>query len=137
MAQLTPYLFFKGNCKEAMTFYKDCLGGALDIKTVGESPGAAHMPPENQNSVMHAALTTDSMVLMASDLMDSGPRVVGNAISLTISGVSVEQLKMYFAKLSEGGKVTKELKEEFFGTYGDLVDKYGIRWMFQAERVKK
>jgi len=27
--------------------------------------------------------------------------------------------------------VTHALKEEFFGTYGDLVDKYGFSWMFQ------
>ena len=46
MAQLNPYLNFDRNCREAMNFYKDCLGGELFLQTVGEMPEmAAQMPP--------------------------------------------------------------------------------------------
>ena len=29
MPTLNPYLTFNGNCREAMTYYKECLGGEL------------------------------------------------------------------------------------------------------------
>ncbi len=36
MAVTTPYLNFDGKCREAMQFYKDCLGGELTIMTFGD-----------------------------------------------------------------------------------------------------
>lgn len=37
MKEITPYLNFGGNCREAMTFYQRCLGGELTVGTFGES----------------------------------------------------------------------------------------------------
>ena len=34
MAQILAYLKFDGNCREAMTFYKECFGGKLTFNTV-------------------------------------------------------------------------------------------------------
>ena len=134
MAQLNPYLTFNGNCREAMEFYKACLGGELSIMTVGESPMASQMPDKKDN-VMHSILKKDGMVLMASDMIMAGELTRGNTITLCINGGSAEELKTFFTKLSEGGTVGHELKEEFFGTYGDLIDKFGINWMFQTDNA--
>ena len=41
MARLNPYLNFDNNCREAMNFYKDCLGGELFLQTVSELPEMA------------------------------------------------------------------------------------------------
>jgi len=41
VANLNPYLNFDNNCREAMNFYKDCLGGELFFQTVGEMPAMA------------------------------------------------------------------------------------------------
>jgi uncharacterized glyoxalase superfamily protein PhnB len=51
---LDPYLFFKGNCREAMEFYKGIFGGELTISTFGEA-----MPnePEMKDKIMHAMLS--------------------------------------------------------------------------------
>ena len=47
MAQLNPYLNFPGNCRLAMEFYRECLGGELFLQTVGEMPEmAVQMPPD-------------------------------------------------------------------------------------------
>jgi PhnB protein len=130
MAQLSPYLTFKGNCREAMTFYKECLGGKLKLQTVGETPMAAQMPKEMRNSIMHSVLEKkDGFTLMASDMCGPGDRVQGNTMSLTLVCKSKKELETCFSKLSAGGKVGNPLKEEFFGTIGDLVDKFGFRWM--------
>lgn len=134
MAQLNPYLTFNGNCREAMEFYKACLGGELSIMTFGDSPMASQMPDKKDN-VMHSMLKKDGMVLMASDMIMPGELIQGNTVTLCINGGSAEELKTFFTKLSEGGTVGHELKEEFFGTYGDLTDKFGINWMFQADNA--
>ncbi len=134
MAQLNPYLTFNGNCREAMEFYHTCLGGELSIMTVGESPMKDQMPDKKDN-VMHSMLKKDGMVLMAADMIMPGELIRGNTVTLCINGSSAEELKTSFTKISEGGTVGHELKEEFFGTYGDLIDKFGINWMFQADNA--
>ena len=132
MMTLTPYLSFNGNCSEAMKFYQSCLGGDLDIQTVGDSPSAEQMS-DKKDQVMHSMLKSDGIVLMASDMIMEGEAKPGTNVTLTLSGGSLEDLKKYFEKLSEGGKVRQPLQATFFGTYGDLVDKYGFAWAFQSD----
>ena len=132
MMTLTPYLSFNGNCAEAMEFYKSCLGGDLDLQKVGDAPKEAQMPGK-ENLVMHSTLKSNGIVLMASDLMMEGEAKSGTNITLTLSGGSLLEIKGMFEKLSEGGKVRQPLQATFFGTYGDLVDKYGIAWAFQSD----
>lgn len=135
MMRLTPYLSFEGNCKEAMEFYKSCLGGELEVNLVGESPMVKDMP-DKKNQVLHSMLKSNAIILMASDLVMEGEVKPGNNVTLTLSGGGISELKEYFSKLSEGGKVTHPLEETFFGIYGDLTDKYGFNWAFQAEKDK-
>jgi PhnB protein len=129
MPQLIPYLTFKGNGREAMTFYKECLGGELQIMTYGESPVAAQMPKELHDSVMHGVLRKNDFVLMASDMMASEEPVQGNAVTLTLICPTIEELESSFSRLSAGGKVGHPLEKQFFGTIGDFTDKFGFRWM--------
>ena len=53
-------------------------------------------------------------------------------MTLCLSSEDREEIRGYFAKLAVGGTVTQPLKEEFFGLFGALTDRYGINWMFQA-----
>lgn len=132
MTTLTPYLSFNGNCKEAMEFYKSCLGGELEISMVGDSPMAEKMP-DKKDWVMHSMLKSNGIVLMASDLIMGGEAKPGNNITLTLSGGSLTELKELWAKFQEGSKVNQPLQTTFFGTYGDLTDKYGFVWAFQSD----
>ena len=125
MMTLTPYLSFEGNCAEAMEFYKSCLGGELEINKVGDSPAEAEMPGK-ENWVMHSMLKSGSITIMASDLMKGENVSTGTNVTLTLSGGTLAELKGFFEKLSEGGKVTQPLQAAFFGTYGDLRYKYGF-----------
>ncbi len=133
MARLTPYIRFNGNCREAMTFYRDCLGGELEIQTVGESPMAAGMPAETHDRVLHAVLVADGITIMASDMGGSEHAVQRGAFTLCVNSDDLAQTRTFFDKLSVGANVTNPLKEEYFGTYGDLTDQYGISWMFQVD----
>jgi PhnB protein len=141
MAQLTPYVFFDGSCREAMEFYKECLGAELTMQAVGDTPAAEHMPPEARQKIMHAALTRGEhkeTVLMASDWMGQGKFVNGNSISLSIHCTSDAEIKALFAGLSAGGKVTMPLADQFWGaTFGTLVDKFGIAWMLNYDKIPR
>lgn len=133
MTHLTPYLHFNGACRAAMTFYQECLGGHLSIENVGESPMAQSMPAEVHGNVLHATLTHQDWVLMASDMMAGPDSVPGNVMTVCLNGGSREETRGYFDRLAVGGTVTHPLVDEFFGMFGDLTDRFGISWMFQAD----
>jgi PhnB protein len=133
MAALTSYLLFDGNCKEGMEFYKSCLGGELTQMKVGDSPAKEFMPASQHEKIVNARLRSGSMDISASDwLRPDRERNQGNTVCLYISAGSREELRLLFDRLSEGADVTDPLKEMFFGSYGALNDKFGMRWMFHC-----
>ncbi len=135
MAQINAYLTFSGNCREAMTFYRACLGGALIFQTVGESPLAEKMPQQMKDCILHATLTKDALVLLGSDMVAPTGLVRGNAVSLSLSCNSEEEIKVCYHRLSAGGKVDHPLEDTFWGAlFGDLTDKFGNHWLLNFNR---
>ena len=129
MTNINSYLTFSGNCREAMTFYKECLGGELTLQTVGESPLADKMPPEMKESILNSSLINGGMVIMASDMAPQQGLTKGNTISLMLNCSSDEEIKTCYEKLSAGGKTEHPLEDTFWGAvFGDLTDKYGNHW---------
>ena len=136
MKDLNTYLTFDGNCREAMTFYQQCLGAELQVMSFADAP-VGGMPAEAANRVMHARLSKGSAVLMASDTMPGMPLQQGSNFSISINCESMEEIQAYFAALGENGKVTMPLQDTFWGAhFGMLTDKFGINWMFNLETAK-
>jgi PhnB protein len=130
------YITFNGNCREAMTFYKDCLGGELHIMNFEGS--GMDVPAEAKNNVLHSTLQKDGILLMASDTMPGKPPIVGNNLSISINCESQAQTDAFFNGLVAGGKPTMPLQKTFWGAYfGMLTDKFGINWMFNFDEPKK
>ncbi|HYV90215.1 MAG TPA: VOC family protein [Chitinophagales bacterium] len=130
MTQIQSYLTFSGNCREAMMFYKECLGGELTLQTIGESPMAEQMPPEMKQSILHSTLTNKGVVLMASDMVSNNGLIRGNAVSLMLNCSSEDEIKDYYTKLSKDGEATHPLENTFWGAvFGDLTDKFGNHWL--------
>src|SRR5436305_7509417 len=100
MTQINAYINFDGNCREAMTFYKDCIGGELSMQTVEGSPIEAQCPPGIKHHILHASLMKDDLVLMGSDMQEPGGFTKGNNIALSLSCSSDEEIKTFFSKLS-------------------------------------
>lgn len=134
MAKLNPYLNFNNKCREAMTFYKNCLGGELFFQTVDELPEmAAQMPPEMKESILHAMLTSGDIVIMASDHNREGG-IEGNTIQLCINCDSEEQLHTFFDKLSQGGRIIQKPEHmPWGGKYAELQDRYRKYWLFNYQ----
>ena len=133
---VNAYLNFNGNCREAMTFYRDCLGGELTFQKVAESPMAAQMPSEAGANILHSMLAAEGIVLMGSDMM--GHHLVkGNTISLCLNCSGDDEIHQFFDKLSTGGRIKTPLHQTFWGaTYGELTDRYGVDWMFNYSKNK-
>jgi PhnB protein len=133
VVQLAPYLNFNGNCREAMTFYQDCLGGDLSVMTFGEAPMSEQMPEEARNNVMHSQLAAGAITVMAADTMPGmAASQGGGPVTLALVSDDRDEIRGYYDKLSAGGTITQPLEEAFFGMYGALNDQFGISWMFQA-----
>jgi PhnB protein len=130
METINAYLTFNGNCHEAMTFYKACLGGELKFQTIGESPMADKMPAQMKEQILHATLTKGGLILMASDMVSDEGLTKGNTISLALICSSEEEIQHCYKALSAGGKANHPLENTFWGaTFGDLTDKYGNHWI--------
>jgi len=135
MTTLTPYLLFDGNCRQAMEFYRSCFGGELTKVLVKDSPAKDSMPAFQHEKILNARLKAGNFDLSASDWLHLvETRVRGNSVCLFLNGGTPEELRSLFARLSEGGDVTDPLQEMFFGMYGALNDKFGVRWMFQCNQ---
>lgn len=131
---INTYLTFNGNCREAMTFYQECLGGELSFQTVGESPMAARMPARMKHCIIHAVLTTNELVLMGSDMVGEQGLKKGNSVSMMLHCNSEEDTRAFYDKLSEGGRQTHPLEHTFWGAlFGDLTDKFGNQWLLHYQ----
>lgn len=127
---IISYLTFNGNCREAMNFYKECIGGTLRLQTLGETPDAGKMPETMQEYVIHATLKSETLVLMATDLVGEMGLIKGNAVSLLLNCSSEKEMRKYYKKLRAGGMATQLLEKNFFGVWlGSLTDKYGNYWL--------
>ena len=128
-----PYLFFSGNCREAMTRYKEIFGGELFVMRMGDAPDAGDLPPEKADLVIHAAVMIDGGMLMASDdPMTDGPITV-SGIQVSVSPKTAEEATRVFDALAEGGQVTQPLIPTFFSpAFGMCVDRFGTPWMISA-----
>ena len=137
MKEIGAYLNFDGNCRQAMEFYKRCLGGELFTMAFSEMPG--ELPKEirqMKDRLMHASLTKGSLRLMASDTMPGMDFRPGNNFAIHVQCDAAQEAEKLFAAFNEGGKVIMPLQETFWAArYGMLVDKFGIQWMFNVERL--
>jgi PhnB protein len=127
-SRLNPYISLDGTAREAMEFYKDVFGGELTISTFGEF-GQADTPIADK--VMHAQLETENgYTLMASDTPPGMDFTPGGNITISLSGEDEDDLRSYWAKLSDGGTVTMPLEKQMWGDiFGQCVDRFGIPWM--------
>ena len=105
MTQISAFLSLNGNCREVMTFYKECFDGELFILSVEESPVAATLPAESQKSILHANLFKGNLSLLAADIIPPMELLRGNGVALFIECSSEEEIYTYFSNLSSGGQI--------------------------------
>ena len=139
MDQLEPYLFFDGNCAEAMRFYQRTLGGTLEMMmTHAESPEAARSPPGSANRIMHAAIVVGGRRLMASDAMAGEPYEGMKGFKLSLVYPTVDEARKVFDALAVNGRVQMPMEKTFWvESFGMLTDRFGTPWMVSGGEQSK
>ena len=129
-----PYLFFAGNCEEAMNFYSGAIGSPIDMlmrmKDSPEPPPPEHAPPGSENLVMHASmhLGKDTVLMASDDPSGQAKGFQGFSLSLTVD--SKAEADRIYAALAAGGRQTMPMGQTFWSPwFGMLTDKFGVGWM--------
>lgn len=134
MTQVHAYIHFNGQCREALAFYQQCLGGELNLQKISESPMAAQMPSQKSGHILHGSLVSNAIVIMGSDI-SSAHFIQGNNINLCLQCSSREEMEKYFEALSKAGTVKTPVHQTFRGaSYGECTDRYGINWIINYSK---
>ena len=129
--KLDPYLFFDGNCAEALRFYAQTLNGKLEaLLTYKDSPEPNQCAAGSENRIMHGCVDLNGQLLMASDV-PAGQSYEGmKNVSISLAYTGVDEAKRAFDALASGGKVFMPMAPTFWAdTFGMLTDRYGTSWM--------
>lgn len=134
-SHLHPYLFFNGNCAEAIEFYRSALGAEVDmIMRFNESPDRlppGMVPPGYDDKVMHASFRIGPNLIMASDGCGEAPAFNGFMLSLAVPAEA--EADRLFAALEQGGKVEMPLGKTFWSPrFGMVRDRFGLGWMINV-----
>jgi PhnB protein len=125
--RMTPYLYFKGACEEALTFYAACaLGKVVDLRRYAGSPMEGRDGGAWREKVLHSLFEGDGIRFYASDGPDSEP-MKGSALMIQADNDGAGAA--LFDRLSDGGRVTVPFKKQFWGdVYGNFTDRFGVQW---------
>ena len=131
MTAPTPYLQLPGTAREALTFYGEVFGCAVQLHTFEEfgrddGPGDA---------IAHGYLEDGPVALFAADVAGDEPPFRCEGMMLSLLGTaSPATLRTWFADLSAGGRVVDDLQKRFWGVSdGQVLDRFGLHWLIGFE----
>lgn len=134
----TIYLFFKGDCLEAMTRYAEILGGEIGgVFRNADAPDPESRMPGGDDLVMNMSMKLGSATVMASDSpesMYSKPQ----GFRVSISPPSLEEFDRIHAALAEDARSVEMAPGETFWAerFAMFTDRHGTPWMLGFEGVK-
>jgi PhnB protein len=127
----TPYVFLPGTAREALTFYGDVFGCAIQLHTFAEF-GRADGPAD---AIAHGYLTGGPVELFAADAAGNEPSLRSEGLMLALLGTAVPPImRSWFSRLGEGGRVADDLQRRSWGASdGQVIDRYGVHWLIGFE----
>jgi PhnB protein len=132
MKHVTSFIHFDGNCRQAMSFYQQCLGAELQLNPYPDTEGK---PSSDSNAkIMHSQLSHGGApLLMASDGAPGASHEPGKNFSVSIECDSLGEIERLFAAFSQNGQVTLPLGDMPWGArFGMLTDQFDIQWFFNC-----
>lgn len=130
---IQPYLFFNGQCAEAIEFYRGAVGAQVDMimhfKDSPEPPPPGAVPPGFEDKIMHASFRIGSSTVMASDGCTEEDAAF-QGFSLSISVPTEQEARRVYDALAAGGQAQMPLTKTFWSPcFGMLKDCFGVAWM--------
>jgi len=131
----TLYLFFKGNCLEAMSRYAEVLNGEISgVVRNADAPDAETRMPGGDDLIMNMTMALGSAKVMASDSPDAWyDKPQGFRVSISPS--SREEFERIFEALSDDAERVDMAPAETFWAerFAMFTDRYGTPWMLNYE----
>ena len=136
--QIQPYLSFNGNCQEAVEFYADVFGTDIpEIILFGDrlpEPEAVEQDRSDKVVIRADLESDDTRMRLSSAPPKKSPDIHKDKMTLVIFSDDLDEIKILYYKLKEGGTVEMELQETFWSkVYGSLVDKFGVVWQLNYD----
>jgi len=132
----TAYVFFNGQCAEAIAAYAEIFGGEImEQMPASDLPPEYPLPDDRKDWVMHSRVKIGDGFLMASDnIMGESAGMAG--CSVMMSFPETAKAKDVFDKLADGGEVEMAWAPTFWSAgFGTLTDRFGIRWMIGSDEA--
>ena len=127
----TPYVLFPGTAREALTFYGDVFGCAVQLHTFAEfnrTDGPA-------DAIAHGGLSGGPVALWGADASGDERPVRSEGLMLALLGTAAPStLRTWFSRLGDGGRVVEDLQKRPWGdSDGQVIDRYGLHWLIGFE----
>lgn len=131
MAAPTPYLHLSGTALAALNFYADVFGGtaiAHSFSDFGRSDGPG-------DAIAHGYLVDGPIDIFAADVGGDEVPLRTEGVMFALLGVAPpSQLRQWFSRLAEGGRVVDELQRRPWGAHdGQVIDQFGVHWLIGFE----
>lgn len=141
--QTTAHLNFRGDARLALEFYQSVFGGHLVVKTYADfgMPAAA---PGADKVVFGLIAAENGFRVMAYDIpgtteggiagggaarRENGVTVTDQALFVSISAKSLEELQGHWSALAVGATVVEPLAASAWSAgFGMLTDRFGVTW---------
>jgi PhnB protein len=127
----TPYMFFAGTARDALSFYAQVFGGAALLHSFAEfdrtdGPGDA---------IAHGSLVDGPVSLFAADVAGDQPAFSAQGVMMSLLGTADSAtLRSWFAALADGGVILDDLQERPWGAFdGQVIDRFGVHWLIGFE----
>ena len=131
---LQTYLFFPGNCEEAIGFYRKVFGAELVFLMRFKEGPAELNTPGSEEKVFHATLRFGETKLNMADVPSTDNGAFGGFALLTHFD-TVEEGERVFQELAKGGGVSLPFEPTFWAArYGIVTDAFGLTWKIQVDR---
>ncbi|WP_424927351.1 VOC family protein [Amaricoccus tamworthensis] len=133
--QPTIYLFFKGNCLEAMTRYAEVLGGEIEgVFRNADAPDPESRMPGGDDMVLNMSMRLGGSTIMASDnteQMYDKPK----GFRISIPAPSRAEFDRIFNALADGAQAVEMEPDETFWAerFAMFTDRFGTPWILNFE----
>jgi PhnB protein len=127
----TIYLFFRGNCLEAMTHYANTLRGEIgDVFRNADAPDAENRMPGADDLVLNMTLKLGAATVMASDAPD-GMYSKPQGFAVSIAPQSRAEFDRIFGALAKDAQSVMMPPGETFWAerFAMFTDRFGTPWM--------
>ncbi|MAQ13258.1 MAG: VOC family protein [Sandaracinus sp.] len=136
MASVSTYLNFDGQTEAAFEHYQtvfraEPVGPVVRVGDIPESEGEPRTPAQARRIAHMALAITGGHVLRGTDVPEIRP---GSQMGAMLEPDDDVEAARLFEALAAGGQVVVPLEHQFWGAYfGELVDRFGIRWFVNVD----